>query len=508
VEQPTCCGSHADCASAAKGNPAMPASMARREWVITMSLLGSGQEASIKWAPSVNAGHLRCGRRAGSDRFACVNRILSSVAAATVVALAVAACGDGDDEAAVKALPSASCENVEYGGEGEPDVLIASDLPAQGASRERTAQQVEAIRLALDERDWRAGEKRVAFQACDDTIQSTGLWDAAKCRSNGRAYAGNPDVVGVIGTYNSGCAKEIIPVANRASGGGLAVISPGNTLVCLTLRSDTCARDEPRKYYPTGKRNYVRVVPNDAFQGAALAQFARQRGFRRVFVLYAKDDPTSLGQATTFRNAARGLGSSLAGFEPWDPKANDYKSLIRRVEESRPDAVLLAGLIEQNGARLIKDKVAVLGPNKGTVGLMAPDGFAQQSTIDKAGEAAAGMFASVPGRAPENLAPRGKQFVAKLGEETKGKPVELYAPYAGEAAVLLLDAIAKAGGNRSGVIDALFDTEVKDGILGKFDFEPSGDPNVGPVTVFVARKTFEPFSEITPAKRLVDAARG
>ena len=425
-----------------------------------------------------------------------------------MVALALAACGGGDHKTAVKALPSASCQKVEYGGDGKPNILFASDLPAQGASRERTAQQVQAIRLVLEERNWRAGEKRVAFQACDDTIRSTGLWDAAKCRSNGRAYAGNPDVVGVIGTYNSGCAKEIIPVANRASGGGLAMISPGNTLVCLTLRSDTCAQDEPGKYYPTGKRSYVRVVPNDAFQGAALAQFARQRGFGRVFVLYAKDDPTSLGQATTFRNAAASLGSSLAGFEPWDSKAKDYKPLMRRVKRSGADAVLLAGLIEQNGARLIKDKVAVLGPNNGAVGLMAPDGFAQQSTIDKAGGAADGMFASVPGRAPESLAPRGKQFVAKLRRQLSGKPVELYAPYAGEAAVLLLDAIAKSGGDRAGVIDALFRTKVKDGILGAFDVESSGDPSVGPVTVFVARKTFQRFTEITPAKKLVDTASG
>ncbi len=432
-------------------------------------------------------------------------RILSSVVLATATVV-VAACG-GDDEAAVKALPSASCEKVEYGGDGEPDVVIASDLPAKGASRERTAQQVRAIRLVLDERNWRAGGTKVAFQACDDSIQKTGLWDAAKCRTNGRAYASNRKVVGVIGTYNSGCAKEIIPVANRAGGGGLAVISPGNTLVCLTVRSDTCARDEPGRYYPTGKRNYVRVVPNDAFQGAALAQFARRRGLGRVFVLYAKDDPTSLGQGTTFRNAAGSLGNPVAGFEPWDPKAKSYRSLMSRVKTSGADAVLLAGLIEQNGARLIKDKAAVLGSNR-AVALMAPDGFAQQATIDNAGKAAEGMFASVPGRAPENLAPRGRQFVAKLAKDLRGKPVELYAPYAGEAAVLLLDAIAKAGDHRAGVIDALFRTKVRNGILGSFDFEPSGDPSVGPVTVFAAGRTFEPFSEITPTMRLVDAARG
>ena len=59
--------------------------------------------------------------------------------------------------------------------------------------------------------------------------------------------------------------------------------------------------------------------------------------------------------------------------------------------------------------------------------------------------------------------------MAKLGEELNGKPVELYAPYAGEAAVLLLDAIAKAGGDRAGVVDALFRTKVRDGILGGFD---------------------------------------
>jgi branched-chain amino acid transport system substrate-binding protein len=436
------------------------------------------------------------------------HRIISSVAVAAALALAVTACGDGDHNEAVNALPSASCEKVEYGGDGEPDVLIASDLPAQGASRERTAQQNEAIRLVLRERNWQAGGKRVAFQACDDSIETTGLWDAAKCRSNGRAYAGNPDVVGVIGTYNSGCAKEIIPLANQANGGGLAVISPGNTLVCLTLRSDICARDEPGKYYPSGKRNYVRVVPNDAFQGAALADFAQQRHFGRVFVLYAKDDPTSLGQATTFRNAAASLGNRVAGFKAWDPKAKDYTSLIRGVKASGADAVLLAGLIEQNGAQLIKDKVASLGANKDAVGLMAPDGFAQQSTIDQAGKAADGMFASVPGRAPERLAPRGKQFVNKLGQELKGKPVELYAPYAGEGAAVLLDAIAQAGADRAGVVDAVFRTKVKNDILGSFDFEPSGDPSVGPVTIFIARKTFEPFSEVTPAKRLVDSARG
>lgn len=68
----------------------------------------------------------------------------------------------------VTALPSSSCGEVEYGGEGEPNVLIASDLPLQGASRAQTLQINDAIRLVLDQAGWKAGDLNVAFQACDD----------------------------------------------------------------------------------------------------------------------------------------------------------------------------------------------------------------------------------------------------------------------------------------------------------------------------------------------------
>lgn len=245
-----------------------------------------------------------------------------------LLAALVAAAGCGDDDAetgALGALPSSSCEPIEYDGEGEPDVLIASDLPMQGDSKERSDQQVEAIKLALERRDWRAGDKRVAFQACDDSTAKAGEWTEAKCKANAKAYSENGDVVGVLGTYNSGCAALIIPVLNRAPGDGLAMVSPGNTLICLTESSNTCEGGQPDSLYPEKKRNYARVVPNDAFQGAGLATFAKDRKLKKVFVLYAADDATSLGQAETFRNSAKPLGLDVAGFEKWDPKAKSRR---------------------------------------------------------------------------------------------------------------------------------------------------------------------------------------
>jgi branched-chain amino acid transport system substrate-binding protein len=432
---------------------------------------------------------------------------LAGLAATLLLGLAVLLAGGSQGRAAgpaVTPVDSPACAPIQYGGSGAAEALVVSDLPLQGDSRQRSQQMNDAIRLVLEGANWKAGGTRVGFQACDDSEADTGLWSKQQCQSNARAYAADPSVLGVVGTYNSGCAEAIVPILSQAPSGGLAMVSPGNTLICLTQSSPSCKDGEPKSLYPD-RRTYARVVPNDAYQGAGLASFAKSRRLQRAFVLYAAKDPTSLGQAKTFRGAARKLGVKLVGFRAWNPAAKSYSGLMRTVAGTMPDAVLLAGLTEQNGARLIKDKVSILGPNSGPVKLLAPDGFAQQSTIDLAGAAAKGMFASVPGRVPENLEGPGKKLVGELQKELKG-PVELYAPYAGQAASVLLDAIA-AGANRSAVIDAVRDTDVHNGITGSFEILPSGDPSVGPITVSVAKKIFVPVDEVDPGPGLVKAAR-
>lgn len=203
-------------------------------------------------------------------------------------------------------MSAETCGELEYEGRGEPEALVVSDLPMRGAAAERSKQQVEAIRLVLERNGWRAGGTAVAFQACDDSIAETGLWDAETCRANAAAYAKHERLLGVIGTYNSGCASEMIPALSKAR---VAMISPGNTAVCLTQASAACEDGQPDSLYGRGKRNYVRVVPNDAFQGAGLAQFTREQRLRRIALLYAKDDPTSLGQAGNFRGLRSSSGS-------------------------------------------------------------------------------------------------------------------------------------------------------------------------------------------------------
>ena len=83
----------------------------------------------------------------------------------------------------------------------------------------------------------------------------------------------------------------------------------------------------------------------------------------------------------------------------------------------------------------------------------------------------------------------------------------MFAPYAGEAAEVLLDAI-RVGKTRAGTIDTLFATKVTDGITGNFAITPSGDPQPAPISVQKAAATFELEKTIVPPPDLVSAARG
>jgi branched-chain amino acid transport system substrate-binding protein len=421
-----------------------------------------------------------------------------------VLGLAAAACG-GDDGGGggAEALPSAACGPIRYEGDGEPDFLIASDLPLQGANRALTTEMADAIEFALQQRDWKAGDANIGYQSCDDSTAQAGSWDSAKCSSNARAYAANEKLLGLIGTFNSGCAKLVIPVMNRASTGPVAMVSPSNTYPGLTEGGPGTEAGEPDNYYPTGERNYVRVVWNDQFQGAANAQYAQELGLERIFIL--NDSETyGLGIATLFAEYAEKLGIQILGNQKWDKDASSYESLASRIKASNADAVFLGGIVCNNGGKLIKDLRAGLGPD---VTLLGPDGWTPISaTIEGAGGSANQMYISQPGIPIDQLTGAGKEFVDAFLAESGKDTVDPYTAYAAQAANVLLDAIDRAGTDeRARVAEELFQTEVQDGILGNFQIDENGDTTLGTVTFFQVKEGEPTFVKtITPELSFVE----
>jgi branched-chain amino acid transport system substrate-binding protein len=439
--------------------------------------------------------------------------IVALLGAVGVLALVAAGCGGGGGGTTTgetstttgggaTALPASSCPGGIYKGSENPQFLVASDLPLQGSGRTQTEQMVNAIKFIFKQQNFKAGKYTVGYQSCDDSTAQAGKWDSGKCSTNGNAYVRNKSVIGVIGTFNSGCAEIIIPIANRASDGPLGMASPANTYVGLTHKGPAIAPGEPEKYYPTGTRNYIRLVAADDFQGAADALLTKQLGYKSVFILNDKE-AYGLGVARDYQNSAKALGLTISGFSAWDPKASSYEALATRIKNTGASTVFLGGLICENGAKLIKDLRAVLGSK---YPLIAPDGF---SDFTANGPAAAGMYVSVAGVPPEKLSGPGKAFVDDFGAQI-GTQVNPYAAYAAQTAVVMLDAIAASDGTRASVNEQLFKTNVKNGILGTFAINENGDTTSNPVTVYIQQGsgssgTGKTYKTIVPPQNLVKA---
>ena len=429
--------------------------------------------------------------------------VLSGLTA--VLALIAAGCGGGGSgSGSVEALPASSCSDIYYEGGGKPDYIISSDLPLQGSGRAQTVQMTEAIKFILKQDNFKAGKYKIGYQSCDDATAQEGAWASEKCSANAQAYAQDKSLIGVIGTFNSGCAEIIIPVLNRAPDGPLGMISPANTYVGLTHTGPGTAAGEPNKYYPSGKRNYIRIVAADDFQGAADALNTQQLGLKKIFILNDKQ-AYGLGVATDYKNALTKLGINVAGFSAWNSKASSYTGLATQIKQSGADAVFLGGLICENGGKLIKDLKSVLG-NKVT--LLAPDGFTPISAVvSGAGNVSEGMYVSVAGEPNEKLGPTGQKFVKDFGATQSGGNVDPYSAYAAQSADVLLAAIAKSDGTRASVASNLLNTNVTDGILGSFKINSNGDTNANPVTIYRIKGGKQTtYKTITPPTDLVKSS--
>jgi len=412
------------------------------------------------------------------------------VAGFALASMALAACGGGSDSGG-------------SGGGGGKTLVISSDLPLQGASKDASDSTNDAIRLYLEQVGNKAGKYNITFKPYDDSTAAKGAWDDATCAKNAADHVANADEVAVMGTYNSGCAKIEVPVLNADPNGPMLMVSHANTNPGLTKKWDA---GEPEKYYPTGTRNYARVITTDDYQGAAAAQFAKDKlGSTKVYIL---NDNQTYGQGVgkAFEDAAKKLGMTVLGNEPWDAKQTSYSALFTKIKTQSPDLVYLAGIYDNNGGQLVKDKVSVLGDNT-QVKLMAPDGFTGYPELQKMTQGE-GLYLTFGGLPTDQLLAGGgaakkllDDYKAKYGKE----PATSYALYGVSAVQVILAAIEKSDGTRKGVNDAVFGGEGitiaadKSAIGKEVKIDPAtGDTSAKDISVLQLKAGKESFVQAQP----------
>jgi hypothetical protein len=367
-------------------------------------------------------------------------------------------------------VASPPCGRLETAAGQAPTLVITSDLPLQ-ASDLGGVQMADAIRARLAAHGFRAGKYAVGYQSCDSS-SPTLFADPLKCLANARNYAATPAVIGVIGSLVSKCSALELPILNSAAGGPVAMISPNNTNDDLTYSATFGSPDIARRYYPTGRRNYARLQGSDAAEAAAIAEYTRQHIPPPHYVIvihsasdYGRRDGALLASATQAVDS--GIGS-----EEYDGTAASLKQ-IRQDLQDPPNAVLLAAFPDDPGTA---DVIAAIRSTAPSVPIVAMDGFTSVDfALQSVGPAARGMIIATPGLPNDHLPPAGTAFVQGFAGPGRSPVVPFSSVYGAQAADVLLDAIARSDGTRSSVARELTRTHIRNGLLGSFTIDPSGD---------------------------------
>jgi branched-chain amino acid transport system substrate-binding protein len=359
-------------------------------------------------------------------------------------------------------------------------IKIYSSWPRTGSMVGIGVDAYEAAKLAFADFGNMAGGFAVEYVALDSGIAANnGGWDPGVESANANQAIADADAMVYMGTYNSGAAKISIPIMNEA---GMAMISFANTYPGLTKEWAGNEEGEPDVYYPSGKRNYSRVIAADDIQGAAGAAWAvESKGVGSAYIL---DDQSLYGHgvAQVFNDSLLELGAEVVGFEGYDPKAPDYQALMTKIADAGPDLVYVGATVENNPQKVLLDLRSLMPADQ--VIFLGPDGLNAQALIDGAGDASEGAFITFAGVQPAELKGPGADFATRLGEILGHSP-DAYSTYSYESTVAVIQAIDQVQEKDRGMIlDALMATKEFSGLVGNtWSFTETGDTDVYTMSV-------------------------
>ncbi|HSF20718.1 MAG TPA: branched-chain amino acid ABC transporter substrate-binding protein [Burkholderiales bacterium] len=343
---------------------------------------------------------------------------------------------------------------------GAAVVKIGQVSPLTGPQAHLGKDNDNGARLAIEELNAKGvtiGGVKVKFELVSEDDQAdpkTGTIVAQKLV--------DAKVAGVIGHLNSGTT---IPASKIYNDAGIPQISPSAT--------------NPR-YTHQGYKGAFRVMANDVQQGKVLGEYAVAKlGAKKVAII---DDRTAYGQglADEFEKAAKAGGATVVGREYTTDKATDFRSILTNVKAKRPDLVFYGGMDSQAGPMAAQMQALAVKAK-----FLAGDGAQSPEFIKLAGKAAEGAFASSPG-VPLDKMPGGKGFTERFG--AKYGQIQIYAPYAYDAVMTMVDAMQKANSTQPAKYLPELAKISRQGVTGPITFDDRGDLKGGPITVYVVKR--------------------
>ena len=323
-------------------------------------------------------------------------------------------------------------------------MTVYVSMPLSGPASPDGRDAADGARLALMKADGRAGDLEVQAKYLDDA-NPVHRWDPAAVGRNARRAAQDSSTAAYIGELDSQPTRASLPITNDA---GIAQVSPGASAVDLTQPAEGYP-DSPARYRPSGEVTFARVVPDDAVQARALAQWANGVG-------------PVLG-----RSAGGPFGDLM------------LEEFTTDAEESGVEVI---DPNQAKDAELLAEFVAGAGPVGPGLLTIADNGRVVSGTLE-------------PSRLPSGSFP--SDFRKRIGRRPGP-----YAVYGFEAMRVILEAIAAADlqdGFRASVADQVLDSDHPVSILGSYSITPEGDTTLCTVQRYTVRGTLVPNGVVCPS---------
>ncbi len=382
------------------------------------------------------------------------------VASSTVMMFALWGCGKteapppaAESKPAEQAAPAADAKPAEG---GEVLVKIGVAAPLTGPQSHYGKGIENAVRMAVEEANasgLEIGGKKIKFEVLAEDDQA----DPKTATSVAQKLV-DAKINGVVGHMNSGAG---IPASKIYMEASIPQISASMTAVAYTAQG-----------YPTT----YRVMANDAQQGKVLGEYATQKwGAKKVVLI---DDRTAYGQglADEVEKAVKAGGGEITAREFTNDKAQDFNAILTSAKGKKPDLIFFGGMDPQGGPMVRQLKGLGMASK-----YLGGDGIYSPKFIELAGKSAEGSKASSPGLPLEKM-PGGTAFKEKY--EAKYGQIQLYEPFAYDAANILIDAMKRAGSTEPNKYLPEMGKTNYTGVIGTVSFDEKGDIKNGPVSVY------------------------
>ncbi len=369
----------------------------------------------------------------------------------------------------------AGCGSVVRASETTGEQLtVYSSLPLQGPSAEIARQIEGGEKLALSSAGGHVGRFRVSYTSLDDVNPLNGQSSPGESSTAAKLAAQDTSTIAYLGDYGSDATAISLPIINEA---GILQVSPVSPYVGLTKSLDA-GQDEPERFYPSGKRNFVRLQPGDPTQAEAQARLMTTLGVRSVYLL-DDQDPFEMPLATIVGQDAAAQGVkvlahdsiSLAG-----ETESAYEGEVEKILATHPEAVFLAAGAGP-GAEALWERLHRADAH---LKLLGSSSLAVPAFAAAIGSAASATYLTTPLLADSLYPSAGRRVMAEYAQvfHRETGPSVLYGY---EAMAGVLNAIRRAGdrGNdRPDVIRAFFATQGRESVIGRYSVLPDGETTI------------------------------